>query len=62
MTTLPALRLVAPAELPALADLDRFPGLDACDARVRVLTEQRHQLWQSNTGGKSDERSRVAHL
>jgi hypothetical protein len=25
-------------ELPTLAELDRFPGLDACHARVRVLS------------------------
>jgi hypothetical protein len=40
----PALLLVATAELPAVAELDRFPGLDACHARMRVLLEQRHQL------------------
>jgi hypothetical protein len=43
MTPLLAMLLVAPAELPTLAELDRFPGLDACHARLRVLIEQRHQ-------------------
>jgi hypothetical protein len=44
MTAILALLLVAPDEPPALAELDRFPALDACHARVRVLLEQRHQL------------------
>jgi hypothetical protein len=44
MTALLALLLVATAELPTLAELDRFPALDACHARLRVLIEQRHHL------------------
>jgi hypothetical protein len=32
------------AAAPKLADLDRFPALNACDARLRVLIEQRHRL------------------
>ena len=34
MTAILAPLLVAPAELPALAELDRFPGARVCHAQV----------------------------
>jgi hypothetical protein len=44
MTTLLALLLVATPVKPSFDDLDRFPNLGACHARIRALLEARFQL------------------
>jgi hypothetical protein len=60
MTTALALLVAAgPTDLPPLTDLDRFPSLDACQARIRALLEKQLHL---QLAPKSPERDNALRL